>query len=66
MLPGEYQFNTAAKEIMEIISGELDVLIYSEKGWETIKGGEEFEVPGNSKFSLNVKSITDYCCSYIE
>ena len=27
MLPGEYVFNTAAAEIMEILSGELDVLL---------------------------------------
>ena len=27
MLPGEYEFNTDAKEIMEILSGDLDVLL---------------------------------------
>lgn len=66
MLPGEYEFNTEDKEIMEIISGDLDVLITSSEGWKTIKEGEIFEVPAKSKFSLNVKSITDYCCSYLK
>lgn len=65
MLPGEYQFNTADKEIMEILSGDLDVLITEAEGWKTIKGGQQFEVPANSTFSLKVQSITDYCCSYI-
>ncbi|WP_136809901.1 pyrimidine/purine nucleoside phosphorylase [Desulfosediminicola flagellatus] len=65
MLPGEYEFNTAAKEIMEILSGELEVLLTPEAGWKTISGGEEFEVAANSKFGVKVKSITDYCCSYI-
>ena len=65
MLPGEYEFNTADKEIMEIISGDLEVLITDAEGWKTIKGGETFEVPAQSKFSLKVKSLTDYCCSFI-
>jgi purine/pyrimidine-nucleoside phosphorylase len=29
-----------------------------------VRGGESFEVPGHSKFSLKVKDVTDYCCSY--
>ena len=37
MLPGEYEFNTADKEVMEIISGELDVLIADEKNWRRLK-----------------------------
>ena len=66
MLPGKYEFNTADKEIMEILSGDLDVCISAAEGWKTIKGGEVFEVPANSKFSLIVKLPTDYCCSYIK
>ena len=66
MLPGEYEFNTADKEIMEIISGDLEVLIADAQEWKTIKGGEAFEVPAQSKFSLKVKSLTDYCCSFIK
>ncbi len=65
MFPGKYEFNTDEKEIMEILSGNLEVLITDTVGWQTIKGGEVFEVPEKSKFSLNVKSLTDYCCSYI-
>jgi purine/pyrimidine-nucleoside phosphorylase len=65
MLPGEYEFNTDAKEIMEIISGDLDVLLPGEAGWKTVRGGESFEVPAQAKFSLKVTTITDYCCSFI-
>lgn len=66
MFPGEYEFGTAEKEIMEILSGELEVLISENDGWQTIKGGEQFEVPAESKFKLKVRSLTDYCCSYIK
>ena len=66
MFPGKYEFSTADKEIMEILSGELDVLIAENEGWKAIKGGEQFEIPSETKFNLNVKSLTDYCCSYIK
>ena len=67
MLPGEeYEFNTDKKEIMEIISGELEVLLPQEDGWRTVSGGESFEVPAGAKFGLKIKQVTDYCCSYID
>ena len=67
MLAGEeYEFNTDEKEIMEIISGELEVLLPQEDGWRTVNGGESFEVPAGAKFGLKIKQVTDYCCSYID
>lgn len=65
MMPGEYEFDTANKEIMEILAGELEVLLPGEKEWRTINGGESFEVPAESIFKLKIKQVTDYCCSYI-
>lgn len=66
MLPGEYEFNTADKEIMEIMRGDLEVLLSDRDEWITVKGGEAFEVPANSKFSLKVRTLTDYCCSFVK
>jgi len=65
MLPGEYEFGTAAAELMEITSGKLDVKLPNTDTWITVQGGESFDVPANSKFQVKVKSITDYCCSYL-
>ncbi len=65
MLPGEYEFGTEAAELMEIASGELDVKLPGSEVWKSIKGGESFNVPANSKFQVNVKRVTDYCCSYL-
>ena len=65
MLPGEYEFGTAAAELMEITSGALDVKLPNTDTWMSIKSGESFNVPANSKFQVNVKNITDYCCSYL-
>lgn len=66
MLPGEYEFSTGDKEIMEIQSGELDVLLPGVNGWKAIKGGESFDVPANSSFRMKVKTIADYCCSFVK
>jgi hypothetical protein len=66
MLPGEFEFGTADKELMEILSGELDVLLPGETSWKAVKGGQSFEVAANAKFKLKVKKLTDYCCSFIK
>jgi len=64
MLPGEYSFGTDASELMEILAGELTVLLPGESVWRTVCGGESFEVPANARFNLKVTTLTDYCCSY--
>jgi uncharacterized protein YaiE (UPF0345 family) len=66
MQPGVYEFSTTDKEIMEIMSGELDVLLPGEKNWMTVKGGESFAVAANSKFTMKTKRLTDYCCSFVK
>ena len=66
MLPGEYTFNTGAAEIMEILAGELEVLLPDTENWHAINGGEAFEVPANSAFTMKVKTPSDYCCSFLK
>lgn len=64
MLPGEYTFSTNAAEIMEMLSGELEIKLPGED-WKTLSTPESFNVPANSSFDLKIKTVTDYCCSYI-
>lgn len=63
MLPGDYEFGTDCRELMEIQSGDLEFQLPGEE-WQAVGGGESFEVPANIKFKLKVKTVTDYCCSY--
>ncbi|MEN8199724.1 MAG: pyrimidine/purine nucleoside phosphorylase [Thermodesulfobacteriota bacterium] len=65
-VPREYEFNTDKREIMEIVSGDLEVLLPDENGWRAIKDGEQFEVPAQSNFNLKIKQTTDYCCSFVQ
>lgn len=64
MLPGDYEFNTAAKELMEINAGELTVLL-PDSEWQTIVAPDSFYVPANASFKLKVTKTADYCCSYL-
>lgn len=66
MQPGEYEFSTGKAEIMEILSGELELMLPGGAAWQTVKGGESFNVPANSSFTMKVKTVSDYCCSFID
>ncbi len=66
MQPGEYEFSTGDAEIMEIMAGELDVMLPGAKGWKAVKVGESFEVPANAKFTMKVRTLSDYCCSFVK
>ena len=66
MLPGEYEFGTGDKEIMEILAGSLEVLLPGASAWKAVGAGEAFEVSAQSKFTMKVATITDYCCSFVK
>ena len=66
MMPGEYTFDTADAEIMEMMSGDLEVKLPGSDKFIKINTPESFKVPANSSFDLKIKTLTDYCCSYIK
>lgn len=65
MQPGEYEFSTGKAELMEILVGELEVSVAG-GAWKPVKGGEAFEVPADSTFTMKVKTLSDYCCSFLD
>ena len=65
LLPGEYTFNTEAKELMEIQVGFMEVKVAGEETWRMVKGGESFEVPAKSSFTMKVLQVSDYICSFL-
>ena len=66
MLPGKYEFNTEARELMEIISGKLNLKLQNYDDWQLIKDGMDFNVPKNSSFKVNVLELVNYTCSYFD
>jgi len=65
MMPGEFEFSTSDKEIMEIIGGSIDILLPGSNSWQTITEGQSFEVPAESSFKVIARELSNYCCSYI-
>ena len=66
MLPGEYEFHTQSKELMEIISGELNLQLEGETTWNIIKNGMSFNISKDSSFKVKVLKIVNYSCSYFD
>lgn len=64
MLPGDYLFNTAAAEIMELLAGNCAVKLNGESTWNTYTAGQRFEVPANSSFDIKVSQALDYICHF--
>ncbi len=66
MLVGEYEFNTGSRELMEIISGKLNLKLKDDEDWKLITEGMDFNVPKNSSFKLQVLELVNYSCSYFD
>ena len=66
MLPGEYEFNTSSKEIMDIISGKLSYQLNDQSEWTNISANMSFNVPKGTSFKVKVMDIVNYCCTYID
>ena len=64
MQEGEYRFNTGAAEVMEMMSGSIEVKQANEDEFVALTTPCSFNVPENSYFDIRVKSLTDYICSY--
>ena len=66
MLPGEYEFNTESRELMEILSGKLNLKLQNDAEWKSITEGNDFNVPKNSSFKVKVIKLVNYTCSYFD
>lgn len=65
MMPGQYEFETGDQEHMELLAGELNVLLPNNKEWTIFKSGQTFDIPAHTKFRIRAVELSDYCCSYI-
>lgn len=64
IFPGQLTFNTGAPEIIEINCGVCRVRLAGESGWKTYTAGEQFSVPGNSRFDIETMETLDYVCHF--
>lgn len=64
MMAGEYEFSTGASETMEILGGDMSVMLPGETEYTLYTAGQSYDVPANSSFKMIVSKYVDYCCSY--
>ena len=64
ILPATLTFNTGAPEIMECVGGSCEYKLYGSTEWVKSGAGEEFSIPGNSKFEIRVTEVYHYICHF--
>ena len=64
MAAGEYKFNTAEKEKMTVITGELIIQLDGEAESKSYLTGQSFEVDADSSFNVEVAANCAYLCEY--
>ena len=64
MAAGEYIFNTADKEKMTVITGQLIITLEGEDKSQTYNSGQSFDVVANSAFNVTVPTDCAYLCEY--
>ena len=65
MAPGKYAFGTSTVEIMNVITGELDVQLPGNNEWKTYKNGESFRVEKDVTFNVKCAKDVAYWCQYL-
>lgn len=65
MLPGTYTFNTDAPERMDVTQGRCRVKLDGANQWQDYRAGQSFDVPGKSRFTIEVQELLDYVCHFL-
>ena len=64
ILPSTLTFNTGAPERMELVEGECLVTLPGATEAVRYKGGQSFDVPGDSSFDIEVTTPLHYICHF--
>jgi hypothetical protein len=64
VLASTLTFGTAAAEIMECVGGSCEYKLAGTDVWVAQGPGDQFSVPGNSKFDIRVAEAYHYICHY--
>lgn len=62
--PGEYVFSTSRKEVMTIISGDLEVKFITDSEFKVFSTNQSFTVPSGQSFTVKASMDVSYLCLY--
>ena len=61
---GSYTFDVGDREVVQLISGSVDILLPTEKAWRTVETPGVFEIIANSKYQIRTTGVSEYLCDY--
>ena len=64
MLSGKYTFTTKEAERIEVTQGHCIVKVDGQSGRKEYKAGEDFHIPANSSFEIEILQLVDYVCHF--
>jgi uncharacterized protein YaiE (UPF0345 family) len=64
ILPAKLTFETAAPERMEIVAGRCRVKLAGSGAPSEYRGGQSFDVPGQSSFEIEALEPVHYVCHF--
>ncbi len=64
IFPSTLVFNTQAAEVMEVIAGQCRVTLDGESQSQSYATGQSFNVPAQSRFTIEVIETLDYVCHF--
>ncbi len=63
ILPGEYEFGTADRELMEMTAGVASVVLPGREDWQSYGPGQSFGIP-RTAVQVPLDEPTEYVCTY--
>ena len=64
ILPAKLTFETAAPEKMELVAGRCRVKLAGSSAATEYRGGQSFDVPGQSHFEIEALEPVHYVCHF--
>ena len=61
---GSYTFDTGDREVIQMIAGEVEILLPAETVWKKVCAPDTFQVPSNSAFQIRTTGVAEYLCDY--
>ena len=61
---GSYTFDVGDREVVQLISGEVEVLLPGEDAWRKVEAPDSFEVIANSDYQIRTTGVCEYLCDY--
>lgn len=64
ILPSRLTFSTAAPETLQLVAGRCRVRLEGGDVWRDYGAGDQFDVPGDSRFDIEVSDTLHYVCHF--